>query len=66
MRMHTVGSRVAAARRTGGGDDASCQKSSESAMDGIGAKSGSVEMHPPALLRGEASKGADGGAVGWD
>lgn len=64
VRMCTVGSRVAAGRRTGGGNGASQHRSSVSAMDGIGGAVGGGESLPSAMRGGEASEAADGGAAG--
>lgn len=64
--MRTVGAPVAAAGRMSDDKHASSHRSSESSMDGIEAAVGGGERHPPAMRRGEASEGADGGAAGWD
>lgn len=66
VRMCTARSPATAARRMC--DDAHTirQTSNDSTVDGIGAKVGSAENRPPALLRGEASEEADGSAIGWD
>jgi hypothetical protein len=66
VRMCTARSSATAARRMIDGVHAVRQTSKDSTVDGIGAKVGSAEHRPPALLRGEASEEADGSAIGWD
>ena len=64
--MRAAGSLVAAARMMCDGVHTIRQTSTESAVNGKGAKVGGARTNAPTVLRGEASKGAERNAVGWD